>query len=72
MIVDTRDRLAANAVRDRCGKGFPTHLVKRTRTMLSAMDAETVLEDLRFPPENHLKQLRGDRAGPHSVRINDQ
>ena len=72
IIVNTRGRLAADAVRDHYGKGFPTHLVKRTRAMLSAMNAATVLEDLRFPPGNHLERLRGDRTGQHSVRINDQ
>ena len=72
MIVNTRGRLAADAVRDRYGKSFPTHLVKRTRAMLSAMNAATALEDLRFRPGNHLEQLHGDRAGQHSVRINDQ
>ena len=40
--------------------------------MLSAMNAATVLEDLRFPPGNHLEERKGDRAGQHSVRINDQ
>ena len=40
--------------------------------MLSAMDAALVLEDLRFPPGNHLEELKGDRVGQHSVRINDQ
>ena len=46
--------------------------MKRTRAMLSAMDAAAVLEDLRFPPGNYLEALMGDRAGQHSVRINDQ
>ena len=72
MIVSTRGKRAADAVRDRYGKGFPSNLVKRTRAMLSAMDAAVVLEDLRFPPGNHLEALRGDRTGQHSVRINDQ
>jgi plasmid maintenance system killer protein len=27
---------------------------------------------LRFPPGNHLEELKGDRAGQHSVRINGQ
>ena len=48
------------------------YLVKRTRAMLSAMDAAVVLEDLRFPPGNHLEALKGDRAGQPSIRINDQ
>ena len=72
MIISTRGKRAAAAVRHRYGKGFPSGLVKRTRAMLSAMDAAVVLEDLRFPPGNHLEELKGDRAGQHSVRINDQ
>ena len=72
MIVSTKGKRAADAVGDRYGKGFPSDLVKRTRAMLSAMDAAVVLEDLRFPPGNHLEALKGDRAGQHSIRINDQ
>lgn len=30
------------------------------------------LEDLRVPPGNRLESLKGDRAGQHSIRINDQ
>lgn len=29
------------------------------------------LNDLRVPPGNHLEALEGDRAGQHSVRVND-
>ena len=72
MIVSTKGKRAADAVQDRYGKGFPGDLVKRTRAMLSAMDAAVVLEDLRVPPGNHLEALKGNRAGQHSVRINDQ
>ncbi|CAM3879863.1 type II toxin-antitoxin system RelE/ParE family toxin [Litorimonas haliclonae] len=54
------------------GKGFPSDLVKRTKAMLTALDAAVELEDLRFPPGNHLEALKGDRAGQHSVRINRQ
>jgi proteic killer suppression protein len=55
MIVSTRGKLAAGAVQDRFGKGFPADIVKRTRAMLSALDAAVELEDLRFPPGNHLE-----------------
>ena len=72
MITSTRGKFAADAIRDRCAKGFPTHLVKRTRAVLSAMDAATALGDLGFPPGNRLEELKGDRAGQYSVRINDQ
>jgi toxin HigB-1 len=30
------------------------------------------LADLRVPPGNRLEALEGDRAGQHSIRINDQ
>ena len=30
------------------------------------------LDDLRIPPANRLEPLRGDRAGQHSIRVNDQ
>ena len=72
MIVGTKGKRATDAVRDRYGKGFPSDLVMRTRAVLSAMDAAMVLEDLRFPPGNHLEQLKGHRAGQHSIRINDR
>ncbi|WP_314402994.1 type II toxin-antitoxin system RelE/ParE family toxin [Stenotrophomonas rhizophila] len=29
-------------------------------------------EDLRIPPANRLEPLRANRAGQHSIRVNDQ
>jgi len=36
------------------------------------LDAAQELKDLRAPPGNRLEALLGDRAGWHSIRINDQ
>jgi len=72
MIQSTKGKLAANAVRGRYGKGLPSDLVKRAKAMLTALDAAVVMEDLRFPPGNHLEKLKGGRAGQHLVRINGQ
>ena len=73
MIQSTKGKFATNAVKGRFGKGrVPGDLIRRTRAMLAALDAAVVVEDLRFPPGNHLEELKGDRAGQHSVRINDQ
>jgi proteic killer suppression protein len=72
MIVSVKGKLATAAAKNHDGKGFPSVLVKRTRAMLSALDAAIELNDLRFPPGNHLEELKGDRAGQYSVRINDQ
>lgn len=41
----------------------------RKLTQLSAADS---LDDLRVPPGNRLEALKGNRAGQHSIRINDQ
>lgn len=72
MIISTKGKLAAQAVQGRFGKGFPSDLGKRARAIFSALDAAVELEDLRFPPGNHLEALAGNRVGQHSVRINDQ
>ncbi|GHS83498.1 protein killer protein [Pseudomonas sp. PAGU 2196] len=39
---------------------------------LAMLDAATELRDLRSPPGNRLEQLSGNRAGQHSIRVNDQ
>jgi proteic killer suppression protein len=39
---------------------------------LDMLDAAKSLIDLRSPPGNRLELLRGDRAGQHSIHINDQ
>jgi len=39
---------------------------------LRQLNAAERLEDLRLPPGNRLEKLQGDRAGHHSIRVNDQ
>lgn len=39
---------------------------------LTMLEAAAVLNDLLVPPGNHLEALKGDRAGQHSIRVNDQ
>ena len=39
---------------------------------LRMLNRAVTLKDLRVPPANRLEKLRGDRAGQHSIRINDQ
>lgn len=42
------------------------------RRKLLQLNAATKLDNLRVPPGNHLEELKGDRKGQHSIRINDQ
>ena len=39
---------------------------------LQMLDDAVELRDLLAPPGNRLEALSGDRAGQHSIRINDQ
>ena len=42
------------------------------RRKLRQLELAARLYDLRVPPGNRLEALKGDRAGQHSIRINDQ
>lgn len=39
---------------------------------LAQLDSAVTLDDVRMPPGNRLESLSGDRAGQHSIRINQQ
>ena len=53
-------------------KGFPANLAKVARRKLIMVDSADFLEALNSPPGNRLEALKGDLAGKHSIRINDQ
>ena len=42
------------------------------RRKLLQIQAASVLSSLRIPPGNKLEALKGDHAGQHSVRVNEQ
>ncbi|MEA3274928.1 MAG: type II toxin-antitoxin system RelE/ParE family toxin [Pseudomonadota bacterium] len=42
------------------------------RRKLRQLQIARRLADLRVPPGNRLEALKGDRAGQHSIRVNDQ
>lgn len=73
MITDFKDRRAQAIFEGRSpGKGFPANLVRVARRKLIMLHRAVRLDDLGSPPSNRLEALKGDRAGQHSVRINDQ
>jgi proteic killer suppression protein len=51
---------------------FGPDLQRMANRKLLIIDAADTLNDLRVPPGNRLEQLRGDREGQYSIRINDQ
>ena len=73
MIRSFRGGLAALILQERrVPKGFPTNVAKVARRKLVQLNNAKMLGDLAAPPGNRLEALRGDLAGKHSVRINDQ
>ena len=53
-------------------KKWSPQLQKAALRKLRMIDAAEEITDLRVPPGNRLERLKGDRAGQHSIRINDQ
>ena len=49
-------------------KRFERVALRKLDMINAAIDVNT----LRIPPGNHLEELAGDRAGQHSIRINDK
>lgn len=72
MIVSFKGKAVEAIAAGRAPKGFPPDLVARAERRLRAVANAADLKDLRSPPGNRLEALKGDRAGQHSIRINDQ
>jgi proteic killer suppression protein len=49
-----------------------TNIEAVARRKLRQLQIAARLGDLRVPPGNRLEALKGDRAGQHSIRLNDQ
>ena len=51
---------------------IPARIHKTALKKLQMLNAAGALGDLLVPPGNRLESLRDNRAGQHSIRINDQ
>jgi len=65
---DRRSEAFASGQLVRAFQGFDRQGWKR----LEILDAANSLADLAGLPSNRLEALKGDRAGQHSIRINQQ
>ncbi len=72
MIRSFRDKESEKLFRRERSRAIPGNLRNVTLRKLLILDAAESLEDLRVPPGNRLEKLKGDRAGQHSIRINDR
>ncbi len=51
---------------------MPRELWRVVQRKLKLLDAAARLDDLLIPAGNRLEALKGNQAGRHSIRVNDQ
>ena len=72
MIRSFADEDTKRLFEDGTSKKLPSNIQRRALRKLELVDNAVLLQDLRLPPGNRLHALRGNRAGQHSISINDQ
>lgn len=51
---------------------FPRNIQGRAFRKLRELNVAVTVEDLKNPPGNNLENLKGDRKGHMSIRVNNQ
>jgi proteic killer suppression protein len=69
---DTATEDLFNGINSARARRFPKDVVKVALRELGTLNAAIRLDVLSAIPGNRLEALRGDLAGSHSVRVNDQ
>jgi proteic killer suppression protein len=72
MIASFRDKETERLWLSGKSRRLPAVLHRRAFRKLAILNAAMTLDNLRVPPGNQLEALRRDRAGQHSIRVNDQ
>ena len=72
MIKSFRCRETERLFSARFSRKLPQDIQRVAARKLEMLAAATIMDSLRIPPANHLEALNGDRAGQHSIRINDR
>ncbi len=72
MIKSFADKDTERVFSGRRPKKLPAQILDRAEAKLLILDSVVEVGELGQPPGNRLEQLKGDRAGQWSVRINQQ
>jgi len=72
MIRSFADQETEKVFNRRFSRKLPPEIQRSARRKLEVLNVAKVLQDLRVPPGNRLEKLVGDRAGQHSIRINQR
>jgi proteic killer suppression protein len=75
LIQTFRDHATADLFRERntrAARRLPREIWSVVQRKLKLLDAAARIGDLTVPAGNRLELLKGDQAGRHSMRVNDQ
>lgn len=75
MIQSFADATSVDLFRERntrAARKIPRDIWRSVQRKLALLDAAGRVDDLAIPAGNRLELLRGDQAGRHSIRVNDQ
>lgn len=72
MIRSFRDKETEKVFRREKSRKLSSDVQRVALRKLLLLDAAGSVQDLRVPPGNRLEKLTSDRAGQHSIRVNDQ
>lgn len=67
-----RDKETEKIFKRERSRKLPNQIQQVALRKLRMLHNAVTLEDLRVPPANRLEKLSGNRAGQHSIRINEQ
>lgn len=72
MIASFKDRETEKVFKREHSRKTPQAIQAAAHKKLIMLHSAAYLEDLNGSPGNRLEQMKGDRKGQHSIRINDQ
>ncbi len=72
MIASFKDKETKALFEGKRSRALPQSLQRGALKKLTQLEAADRMDDLKVPSGNRVEQLRGDREGQHSIRINDQ
>ncbi|MHC4550751.1 MAG: type II toxin-antitoxin system RelE/ParE family toxin [Planctomycetota bacterium] len=72
MIRSFRGRETEGIWHGEVSRKLPRGIQRVARRKLRMLNNAQTLADLRVPPGNRLERLKGNRAGQHSIRINER
>lgn len=72
MIRSFRDKETEKVFNGQFSRRLPSDVQRVAERKLIILHRAATLNDLRIPPSNRLEPLHGQRAGQHSIRVNDQ